>query len=212
MATRILAAWYLVGQDSGFPAVNFDAWNNTSSFNQHVNVQSNHATLIQQIDAASTVLLKNTNSVLPLKAPKTIAIIGNGAANSSRGAIGYSDHEGDDGVLAVGWESRTANFPYLTSPLDAIRSRSATDRTVVLLSTGARTEAMGKDVAFVFITADSGEGYTMVEGNVGDRNSLSAWQSGDALVAAVAAANKNTVVVVNSVGPINIEAWVTNPT
>ncbi|KAJ7793670.1 beta-glucosidase [Mycena olivaceomarginata] len=220
MATRILAAWYLVGQDSGFPAVNFDAWNNAGSFNQHVNVQSNHATLIRQIDAASTVLLKNTNSVLPLKAPKTIAIIGNGAANSSRGANGYSDRGGDDGVLAVGWGSGTANFPYLTSPLDAIRSRSAADGTVVSLSTsdtdltGARTAATGKDVAFVFITgksqSDSGEGYITVEGNVGDRNSLSAWHSGDALVAAVAAANKNTVVVVNSVGPINMEAWVTN--
>ncbi|KAJ7789837.1 beta-glucosidase [Mycena olivaceomarginata] len=220
MATRILAAWYLVGQDSGFPAVNFDAWNNAGSFNQHVNVQSNHATLIRQIDAASTVLLKNTNSVLPLKAPKTIAIIGNGAANSSRGANGYSDRGGDDGVLAVGWGSGTANFPYLTSPLDAIRSRSAADGTVVSSSTsdtdltGARTAATGKDVAFVFITgksqSDSGEGYITVEGNAGDRNSLSAWHNGDALVAAVAAANKNTVVVVNSVGPINMEAWVTN--
>ncbi|KAJ7807547.1 hypothetical protein B0H14DRAFT_2381202, partial [Mycena olivaceomarginata] len=82
-----LVAWYLVWQDSGFPAVNF-AWNNAGSFNQHVNVQSNHATPIRQIDAASTVLLKNTNSVLPLKAPKTIALIGNGAANSFRGANG----------------------------------------------------------------------------------------------------------------------------
>ncbi|KAJ7667446.1 hypothetical protein B0H14DRAFT_2424809, partial [Mycena olivaceomarginata] len=114
-----LVAWYLVWQDSGFPAVNFDAWNNAGSFNQHVNVQSNHATLIRQIDAASTVLLKNTNSVLPLKALKTIALIGNGAANSFRGANGYvagtrrlcdshsffprySDRGGDDGVLAVG--------------------------------------------------------------------------------------------------------------
>ncbi|KAJ7916872.1 beta-glucosidase [Mycena leptocephala] len=198
MATRILAAWYLVGQNSGFPAVNFDAWNNGGSFNQHINVQSNHATLIRQIDAASTVLLKNSAGILPLKAPKTIAIIGNGAANSSKGANG------------------TANFPYLTSPLDAIKSRSASDGTVVSSSTsdtdlaGARTAATGKDVAFVFITADSGEGYITVEGNVGDRNSLSAWHNGDALVAAVAAVNKNTVVVVNSVGPINMEAWITN--
>ncbi|KAK7032002.1 glycoside hydrolase family 3 protein [Favolaschia claudopus] len=216
MATRILAAWYLVGQDSGFPAVNFDAWNTGSSFNQHVNVQSNHATLIRQIGAASTVLLKNTNSALPLKAPKTIGIVGNGAGTSSRGINGYSDRGGDDGVLAVGWGSGTANFPYLTAPLDAIKNRSSTDGTVVTSSTSdtdlnaARTAATGKDVAFVFITADSGEGYITVEGNAGDRNSLSAWHNGDALVAAVAAVNKNTIVVVNSVGPINMEAWVGN--
>ncbi|KAJ7861654.1 glycosyl hydrolase family 3 C-terminal domain-containing protein, partial [Mycena olivaceomarginata] len=94
------------------------------------------------------------------------------------------------------------------------------DGTVVSLSTsdtdltGIRTAATGKDVAFVFITgksqSDSGERYITVEGNVGDRNSLSAWHSGDALVAAVAAANKNTVVVVHSVGSINMEAWVIN--
>lgn len=47
--------------------------------------------LIRQIDAASTVLLKNSAGILPLKAPKTIAIIGNGAANSSKGANGYVD-------------------------------------------------------------------------------------------------------------------------
>ncbi|KAJ7476760.1 beta-glucosidase [Mycena latifolia] len=213
MATRILAAWYLVGQDSGFPAVNFNAWNSGASVNQHINVQSTHKTLIRQIDAASTVLLKNTNGALPLKAPKTIAIVGNGAANSSRGANGYSDRGGDDGVLGLGV---TADFPYLISPLDAIKSRSTTDGTVVTSSTsdtdltGAKTAATGKDVAFVFITADSGEGYITVEGNAGDRNSLSAWHNGDALVAAVAAANKNTIVVVNSVGPINMEAWITN--
>ncbi|KAJ7173243.1 beta-glucosidase [Mycena filopes] len=215
MATRILAAWYLVGQDSGYPAVNFDAWNNGAAFNQHINVQSNHGTLIRQIDAASTVLLKNSG-ILPLKAPKTIAVVGNGAANSSRGANGYADRGGDDGVLGLGWGSGTANFPYLISPLDAIKSRSASDGTVVSSSTsdtdltGAKTAATGKDVAFVFITADSGEGYITVEGNAGDRNSLSAWHNGDALVAAVAAANKNTVVVVNAVGPINMEAWITN--
>ncbi|KAJ6449679.1 glycoside hydrolase family 3 protein [Mycena sanguinolenta] len=216
MATRILAAWYLVGQDSGYPAVNFDAWNNGDSSNQHINVQSNHATLIRQIDAASTVLLKNTNGVLPLKAPKTIGVIGNGATNSSLGPNGYTDRGGDDGVLGLGWGSGTANFPHLICPLDAIKSRSAADGTAVSSSTsdtdlaGAKTAATGKDVAFVFITADSGEGYITVEGNAGDRNSLSAWHSGDALVAAVAAANKNTIVVVNSVGPINMEAWITN--
>ncbi|KAF8166141.1 glycoside hydrolase family 3 protein [Mycena galopus ATCC 62051] len=216
MATRILAGWYLVGQDSGFPAVNFDAWNNADPSNLHVNVQSNHATLIRQIDAAGTVLLKNTNGALPLKAPKTIGIIGNGATNSSLGPNGYTDRGGDDGVLGLGWGSGTANFPYLICPLDAIKSRSAADGTVVSSSTsdtnlaGAVTAAAGKDVAFVFITADSGEGYITVEGNAGDRNTLSAWHSGDALVAAVAAVNKNTIVVVNSVGPINMEAWATN--
>lgn len=46
LATRILAAWYLLGQDTGYPAVNFDAWNLNSAVNTHVNVQGNHASLV----------------------------------------------------------------------------------------------------------------------------------------------------------------------
>ena len=42
----------------------------------------------------------------------------------------------------------------------------------------AATTAAGKDVAMVFITADSGEGYITVEGNEGDRNDLNAWHGG----------------------------------
>ncbi|KAI5121415.1 hypothetical protein M0805_003187 [Coniferiporia weirii] len=215
MATRILAAWYLLGQDSGYPAVNFDAWNSASG--THVNVQGDHATLIRQIGAASAVLLKNTKNALPLKAPKSIAIIGSGGGPSSKGdPNAYSDRGGDDGVLAMGWGSGTCNFPYLTTPLDAITNRSETDGTVVTSSLSdtdtntAQSVASGKDVAFVFVTADSGEGYITVEGNFGDRNDLNAWHSGDALIEAVASVNENTIVVVNSVGPIIMEAWINN--
>ncbi|KAI0085604.1 glycoside hydrolase superfamily [Irpex rosettiformis] len=189
LATRILAAWYLLGQDSGFPAVNFDSW--TPSQGQHIDVSGSHASLIRTIDAASTVLLKNVDGTLPLSKPKTIGIIGNGAGSNSQGPNG--------------------------GPVDAITTRAKQDGTTVTSSlsdtdlTGAANAASGKDIAFVFITADSGEGYITVEGNAGDRNDLSAWHGGDALVAQVAKSNKNTVVVVNSVGPINTEAWVNHP-
>lgn len=64
---------YLLGQDSGYPSVNFNA-----------NVQGTHGTLIRQIGAASTVLLKNTNNALPLKNPSSIAILGTYTYNSHR--------------------------------------------------------------------------------------------------------------------------------
>ncbi|KAH8120255.1 glycoside hydrolase superfamily, partial [Phellopilus nigrolimitatus] len=215
LATRILAAWYLLGQDSNYPSVNFNAW--LQLLGQHVDVQANHASLIRQIGAASTVLLKNTGNTLPLKAPTSIAIIGSGGGPSSKGnPNAYADRGGNDGVLAMGWGSGTCDFPYLINPLDAITNRSKTDGTVVNsslsdsdLDTAKRT-ASGKDVAFVFITADSGEGYITVEGNAGDRNDLNAWHGGDALVQAVAAVNNNTIVVVNTVGPIIMEEWVDN--
>ncbi|TFK40959.1 glycoside hydrolase family 3 protein [Crucibulum laeve] len=216
MALRILAAWYLLGQDSGFPAVNFDAWNINAPVNTHANVQSDHKNVIRQIGAASTILLKNTGGVLPVKTPKTIAIIGNGAGPSSRGPNGYTDRGGDDGVLAMGWGSGTADFPYLITPLDAITARAKADGTTVTSSlsdtdlNAAGNAASGKDIAFVFITADSGEGYITVEGHAGDRNNLQAWHSGDALVAKVASVNAKTIVVVNSVGPIIMEPWINN--
>ncbi|TDL28550.1 beta-glucosidase [Rickenella mellea] len=217
MAVRILAGWYLLGQDSGYPAVNFDAWNLNAPVNTHVNVQGNHGSLIRTIGAASTVLLKNVNNALPLNKPKSIGIVGNGAGPSSVGPNGYSDRGGDDGVLGTGWGSGTANYPYLITPLSAITTRAGADGSVVSSSlsdsnlNAAATTATGKDVALVFITADSGEGYITVEGNAGDRNNLNAWHGGDALVAAVAAVNKNTIVVVNTVGPIIVEAWINHP-
>jgi hypothetical protein len=43
------------------------------------------------------------------------------------------------------------------------------------------------------------------------RNNLTAWNNGDALVLAVAAQNNNTIVIVNSVGPLILEAWIDHP-
>ncbi|KAF9499862.1 glycoside hydrolase family 3 protein [Pleurotus eryngii] len=198
MATRILAAWYLLGQDSGYPAVNFNSWNVNGPGSTHVNVQGNHKDLIRTIGAASTVLLKNTGA-------------------GSRGTNGYTDRGGLDGVLAQGWGSGTADYPYLITPLAAITSRASTDGSTVSSSlsdtdlNAAGTTATGKDFALVFIAANSGEGYITVEGNAGDRNDLKAWHNGDALVARVAGANANTIVVVNSVGPIEVEAWINHP-
>src|SRR6267154_4508900 len=43
------------------------------------------------------------------------------------------------------------------------------------------------------------------------RNNLTAWLNGDDLVLAVAAQNNNTIVVVNSVGPLILEPWIEHP-
>ena len=43
------------------------------------------------------------------------------------------------------------------------------------------------------------------------RNNLTAWHGGDALVLAVAEQNNNTIVVVNSVGPLILEPWIDHP-
>ncbi|THH31988.1 hypothetical protein EUX98_g2192 [Antrodiella citrinella] len=111
----------------------------------------------------------------------------------------------------------TADFPYLIAPVDAISTRATSEGSEVSSSLSdsdldaAVQTVTGKSVAFVFVTADSGELGTPVDGNDGDRNDLQAWYDGDALINAVAAVNPNTVVVVNTVGPIIVEAWIDNP-
>ena len=43
------------------------------------------------------------------------------------------------------------------------------------------------------------------------RKNLTAWLNGDALVQAVASQNNNTIVVINSVGPLILEPWIEHP-
>ncbi|KAJ8462076.1 hypothetical protein ONZ45_g18063 [Pleurotus djamor] len=65
MATKVLAGWFKLGQDSGFPEPNFDAQHSDGSgpLNLHISVRSDeHTALVREIASASTVLLKNNNT------------------------------------------------------------------------------------------------------------------------------------------------------
>lgn len=75
----------------------------------------------------------------------------------------------------------------------------------------ASTLAKNSDICLVFANADSGEGYITVEGNAGDRNNHSLWHGGDNLINTVAASCAKTVVVLHSVGVVDLEAWIDNP-
>ena len=102
------------------------------------------------------------------------------------------------------------------APYDAISTQAATDGTKVVLSNTDSTSsgasaASAAATAIVFINADSGEGYITVEGVAGDRNDLDPWHSGNQLVAAVAAVNKATIVVIHSVGPLILESILAQP-
>lgn len=50
-----------------------------------VDVRENHGQLIRELGAAGSVLLKNINKTLPLKAPKTIGVFGNDAGDITNG-------------------------------------------------------------------------------------------------------------------------------
>lgn len=79
MALRIAAAWYKVGQDKHFPELQFDFYNVSNS--PIVDVQGDHRKNIRALGAASAVLLRNEDNILPLQPSsiKKLAVIGSDA-------------------------------------------------------------------------------------------------------------------------------------
>jgi beta-glucosidase len=202
MARRVLAAWYLLGQESGYPRFNINA-----------NVQGNHKTNARAVARDGIVLLKNDKAALPLKPSGKIAVIGSSAVNAPQGPNACEDKGCNQGALAMGWGSGSVNVPYLSAPADAIKTRASGASVTVSGNDNAQQGAQaarGADVAIVCITADSGEGYIKVEGSNGDRINLDPWHNGNQLVQQVAAANPNTIVVVHSTGPILLESILSN--
>src|SRR6266542_2003455 len=122
-ATRILASWYLLHQDSpSFPPVSFNAFDaDSEATNAHIDVQADHFKLVRELGAASTVLLKNKGA-LPLgkhegkEAERSIVLVGSDAGPGRMGPNEFSDQGGAiSGTLAMGWGSGTANFTYLVT-------------------------------------------------------------------------------------------------
>jgi beta-glucosidase len=142
MITRIMTPYYALHQDEDFPTVDpsiarlntfslpstwFREWNLTGPARR--DVRDNHGELIRKIAAESTVLLKNENQALPLKAPKSIAVFGNDAGPTTEGPLNQQQFE--FGTLAVGGGSGAALFTYLVSPLEALKTRAAEDGALV---------------------------------------------------------------------------------
>ncbi|KAG9591803.1 glycoside hydrolase family 3 protein, partial [Aureobasidium melanogenum] len=237
MAVRILAGWYLVDVDAEIPSPNFQSWTadtfsavhahvgstwGTGLVNQHVDVRREHGRLIREIGAASTVLLKNVRGTLPLKnTARLTAVFGEDVASNPNGPNGCRNHACDIGTLAVGWGSGQASSPYLISPDAAIQhevvSRSGSYESITNNSALTQINALARRVNDVgglclcFANADSGEGFANVDNNIGDRKNLTLWQGADAVIANVSAACNNTVLVIHSVGAVEIEQYKENP-
>jgi beta-glucosidase len=185
-------------------------------------VQGDHYKVIREIGAASTVLLKNTKSALPLNINKLkrVGIFGSDAGPNPDGPNGCNDRGCDQGTLAMGWGSGTANFPYLIDPSAAINSFINANRPGKVVVESVLNDfnygqvsgvARQSDTCLVFANADSGEGYITVDNNAGDRNNLTLWHAGDELIRRTAQQCANTIVVLHTVGPVIVESWIENP-
>ncbi|KAJ4501109.1 glycoside hydrolase family 3 protein [Lentinula lateritia] len=233
MVTRILTPWLRLGQDQGYPDINFNAQDpdGTDSLNLNVNVRTDaHTALVRQIGSASAVLLKNNRTTsdgtatgttirgLPLsKDIKTIAVVGQDAQQLNLDC-GGGLNECNDGTMVIGWGSGSNNVEFTVPPIDAITDFAqgfATISSDITSNdlTGGPAVAEGKDLAIVFANAMSGElgFYNIVDGNEGDRNDLNLWWKGGSLIEDVAAVCNNTVVVIHSVGPVPMSSWNTHP-
>jgi beta-glucosidase len=157
----------------------------------------------KRVAEQSIVLLKNANGQLPLSLSNvhSIAVIGSHADVGvlSGGGSGQVDPIGGNAVPAAGAYGQVW---HRSSPLKAIRAEAPGAKVEYDPGTNAEAAASlakASDIAIVFVNQPTGEG--------DDVRSLSLPGRQDALVAAVAAANPHTIVVIESGGPVTMP-WI----
>ncbi|KAI1850299.1 hypothetical protein JX266_004157 [Neoarthrinium moseri] len=228
MATRIVAAWYLVGQDgSNFPTPGIGMKNLTLP-HEHVDARVPESKpVILDGAIAGHVLVKNENEALPFKEkPKMLSVFGYDAAiprtkntdtvfqlgylsstEMSQAVLGTEQHfdqAAKGGTIVVGGRAG-ANAPsYISDPLSSIQQRAKVDNTWVNWDLNSPTPDVNaaSDVCLVFINAISTEGW--------DREGLHDDFS-DGLVLSVASKCANTVVVIHTVGVRLVDQWIEHP-
>src|ERR1700760_2223866 len=158
-----------------------------------------HTALAQTAAEQGTVLLKNDGNALPL-----------GSGTSSIAVIGA---DGSTSPMSDGGGSAAVNATSGVSPLQGIQARAGAGVTVASYAgtDPAQAAATAKAAQVAIVFADNFE----TEG--ADLSTISLQDNQDAYIAAVAAANPNTIVVLNTGGPVTmpwlssvkgvLEAW-----
>lgn len=159
-----------------------------------------HAAVTRAGAEAGAVLLKNEHSLLPLAATaKRIAVIGGHADKGVLAGGGSSlvypvGGNAVPGLQPTGWPGPILYYP--SAPLDEIK-RQAPGATVRYADgsdpAAAAALARDSDVVIVFATQWAGESFDVAMALDGNQ---------DALIGAVGAANPNTVVVLETGGPV----------
>jgi beta-glucosidase len=147
-----------------------------------------HDAFSRRVAEEGTILLKNGGGVLPLAVNASIAVIGEAGGTAPKVEGG-----GSSAVIA----------PYKISPLEGIRKRAAAAAKVTYadgsdLNQAAKT-AGAADAAVVFVHTDETEDR--------DRPNLELPGNQDQLISTVAAANKRTIVVLDTGGPV-LMPWI----
>ncbi|OJZ81077.1 glycoside hydrolase family 3 protein [Aspergillus luchuensis CBS 106.47] len=206
MATRIIATWYQLNQDTDFP---------TPGVGMPATAQSEHQAVVgTSPDEKSTllesaieghVLVKNTKNALPLQTPKLVSVFGYDAKVIDSFDLA-STVLGDNALfqnytLWVGGGSGSNSPAYVIAPLNAIQQQAYEDGTSVLWDVSAQDPEVDptSEACLVFINSYATEGY--------DRSALTDDYS-DTLVTNVASKCNNTIVVVHNAGIRLVYNWI----
>lgn len=237
MATRILTPFFASKQIS-LPleeeTPNFSSWT-SHTYGQQFPYQ-HFGAIVQQnwhADARSKfgdeiglgiareaiVLLKNAGQNLPISrndGVRRLFVAGAGAGPHPQG-FNCKDQACVDGVLTSGWGSAAVHNPHLVTPYEAISEKARREGIVIDYMSDnwdiQRAEELADyaDMSIVVVNAHSGEGYIEVDDNFGDRKNISLWGNGDELIEHIADRCRKTVVVINAVGPVDMECWIEHP-
>lgn len=204
MIVRVLAPYYLLNQDQGFPTLDLDR-----------DATANNYMINRRLGTAGIILLKNTNNVLPFNTnnDKFYSVYGSAAGQFNDGLGHWGSDEGINGALYQGGGSGYVRPTYGIDPLTSLLMR-ARDAHIQIqyvsqqddyraINDSFHVGGFGNAKCIVFVNAWSSEGR--------DRRDLHAFNNGDKLVQTVAEQCKNTIVVVNSVSQLNLEAWIDHP-
>ncbi|KAI0318905.1 glycoside hydrolase superfamily, partial [Amylostereum chailletii] len=211
MATRILTPYFHLKQDR-MPEVNLldGPFDNTLDTQRRRNVR-----LIREIAVAGTVLLRNENNTLPLFREKRIAVFGPDAGQNPWGPNSYdipnNIYPGSqafpepgmgEGFVAGGMGSGSTYYATLVDPLMALQMKAREQLTSIdwaftpndLNYTAAIAQKATRCIAFGSSVA--GEGM--------DRN-ITLLHNADAVIKTVADNCAKTIVVIHTVGPVDME-------
>ena len=225
-ATRIIATMYQLNQMENFPETNMFLDTKTKErIKIHRDAATESQILLKNQDDILPLKDIKTIAVIGNGAFERDCINENdfGCVNDTNLVV--------NGFIPLGYGSGTTDFSYLITPIQGIEELAA-KKGIKVLKSGkliytdeervinnekktvhvsakediASGEAIAKeaDVAIVFVKADSGEEYLVVENSTGDRISLDVWHGGNELVESIAKVNKNVIVVIDAPAVVNV--------
>ncbi|KAH8806022.1 putative beta-glucosidase M [Xylogone sp. PMI_703] len=207
MATRILAAWYQMKQDQGYPARGVGIPKSITAPHKPVNA-IDPSTKDVLLDGAieGHVLVKNINNALPLKVPSNLALYGyDGIANYGGNLVSQNNQIRNYTMIVAGGSGANV-ASYISAPYDALQARAYQDGSFLtwdfVNNNGGGSLNGAADACLVFINAWATEG--------SDRQGLADAYS-DNLVLNVASKCANTIVVIHNAGARIVDAFAENP-